>query len=1091
MSLSEEQSRAAYAPTSVAVVAGAGTGKTHMLSERYVHHLQADGLSPLQVVAVTFTEKAAAELRARIREKAEQVLGDRPELIAELEAAPISTIHALASRVCREHPELAGVPADFRVLDEQEGSLWRLEQMLEAVSGLDGAIFARLPYTWLAAILPDLLADPVTAAQALARTSDHWAELATRLRREALEELLATEALRQADSALALYAGQADDRRELARRTAVAGMAALRADIAAGRVPDAALKAIDTINLQGGSAKKWPDGGFSEVTEALKALRGAVREALGQGLVTLALGPADAALEALLPALREAYEGVSTAIARAKRTARLLDFSDLEVHALRALAHTEVRDYYAQRWKAFLVDEFQDTNPVQAQLLEALIGSARLTVVGDEKQAIYGFRRADTAVFRRFQQRIREQGGANVALTCSYRTHEQLIDGINRVFAPLLGEARQDLGAVRTPPHAGPHLSAFYIAVPETEGQPKVSKEERQRAEARAIARRVRALLDSGLRVYDKAERRERELRYSDVAILGRVWGPLDLYGEALAAEGIPAVNAGGGSLMDTREASDGFALLRFLADTRDDLALVAVLRSPFFAVSDRVLFDFVQQRPERGGWWTALDAGPPPQLAFAVDVLRQLLRLRRTEPPSRLLSAADALCGYTAVIGNLPGPRRRLADWDGFRAIARQLEDGAQDVFHVVRRLKRLAEAEVELPRPMLEAGDAVALMTIHAAKGLEWPVVIVPDLTRKSPNSGSRVLFDAELGVAIKLEQDDEELPQPVLFTALLRRRERAEEEERKRVFYVALTRARDQLILSAAEEKGHAWDLLQPGFAAAETPITAVPFDPADARPVLPPRPAPYPEPARFLIEAVGHGLRELPVTALSEYQRCPKRFRYHYVDGHPGLADELGTAARVGTLVHLALELGIRELSALRRFDPLLPEADVEDALALAMRFDSEALYAPWRAEISAREHPVQLALGGLTLNGVVDALGPDFVLDFKTDREVAPEHHQFQVWVYARATGRSRAVLAYLRHGQLQTFDEAALAALTPRAEAMLAAIQRGAFEATPSAAACGACAYAAVCEEQCGVVASPARNPWLRDMGPAAVESGA
>ncbi|MFP5501141.1 MAG: PD-(D/E)XK nuclease family protein, partial [Candidatus Sericytochromatia bacterium] len=333
-------------------------------------------------------------------------------------------------------------------------------------------------------------------------------------------------------------------------------------------------------------------------------------------------------------------------------------------------------------------------------------------------------------------------------------------------------------------------------------------------------------------------------------------------------------------------------------------------------------------------------------------------------------------------------------------------------------------------------------------------------------------------ELGAALKLEVEDDEA-QPVLTTVLMRQQGRQEKEERKRVFYVALTRARDHLLLGATDEKGGAMDFLVPGFEAASVPIEVIPFDPQDARPESPPEPPPPPEPSRLLLHAVGPGLVELPVTALSEFQRCPKRFKLQYLDGHPGLPEGSGYAARVGTLVHLALEQGLQEAAELGRFDPTLPPEAIDDAVALVRRFQEEACYEPFRDTIRQREHPFQLKLGRLVLNGIVDGVGDDYVLDYKTDREIHPEHHRFQLWAYAEALNKPKAHLAYLRHGHVETYEAKALDALGTEACRMAEAILKGPYPARPVAAVCTRCPYGTVCEEQAAHAPAEAVSPFL------------
>src|SRR5690606_3358475 len=373
--LTREQARAALAPGSVAVVAGAGTGKTKMLAHRYLHHLE-EGLSPLEVVAVTFTEKAAAELRSRIRALVRaQRPHDRRSLV-ELEAAQISTIHALAARVCRDHPEEAQVAPDFTVLDDVEGVMWRAERLEEAIASLPAEVVDAVPVGLLRTVLERLLDDPLDAAPALERGPDDWRALLEREREAAWERIAADPRWREWRATLTTYRGADGDKAEDARRSALAALDALLA-----RDPAAALAAAAPVDLRGGKEGAWPGGGMRAAKEAAKAVRDAVREACGSAPLALEWGEADELFARLLPHLRTAYEHASSHLERARRADRVLGFADMELHALRALEHEHVRAHYRERWKALLVDEFQDTNPVQARLLGRLIEGARVTVV--------------------------------------------------------------------------------------------------------------------------------------------------------------------------------------------------------------------------------------------------------------------------------------------------------------------------------------------------------------------------------------------------------------------------------------------------------------------------------------------------------------------------------------------------------------------------------------------------------------------------------------------------------------------------------------------------------------------------------------
>jgi ATP-dependent helicase/nuclease subunit A len=828
-----------------------GTGKTHMLVSRYLHHLSEDGLSPLQVVAVTFTEKAAEELRSRIRRQAREALPGAEATLAELEAAQIGTIHALCARICREHPEEAEVPPDFGILDELRGTLWIADRFADLMDELSPEYYDTVPYPLMQLALETFFADPLAIEEALDKGPEEWGELAARARADALANFLIDSGLRRCVAILGACSGAAGDRAEEARAAALAALAGLEGSNDLEQVRNQ-LVTLDGIDLRGGSKKSWREGELLRVKEALKEVRELVRGEIKRGMILLELGPADELLAHMLPVLREAFRHAREFISRAKRRARLLDFSDLEIHALQALENEGVCSYYRERWHAFLVDEFQDTNPVQAALLERLVQGAKLTVVGDEKQSIYGFRRAGTEVFRRFRSRIFKEGGEEVVLATSFRAHIGLTSVVNTVFSPVLGDLRQDLTAHRQqPPHEAPHVRAYAV---EAEG--KVRKTLLRRAEATLIAGGIKEMLEVATLVHDNSAGAVRPARPGDFALLSRAWEPLDAYGEALSAAGIPSVHAGGGDLLQTREAKDGIALLRFLAEPDEDyLALVAVLRSPFFALDDSFLTELAEYREEGNSWWSLVrDASSShPRLTEAVQVLEHLLDARRLESPAGVLALVDHLTGYTAVIANLPGAERREADWRGFRELVRELAHGSEDTFAVVRWLRRLLEAGAEVPRPPLEAGDGVTLTTIHGSKGLEWPVVILPDLDRRVPPRSDPILYDPELGGSVNLGRYEDE---PVLHRLLSDRKAISEAAELRRLFYVALTRAGDHLILTATDAESNrlcGLTLLRPGLEFADVDFVPVPFHPEDARPPELSSPSPT-APSRLLIEPV---------------------------------------------------------------------------------------------------------------------------------------------------------------------------------------------------------------------------------------------
>ncbi|WP_030008087.1 exodeoxyribonuclease V subunit beta [Picosynechococcus sp. NKBG042902] len=1060
MPLTEQQEKAVTSKTSVSITAGAGTGKTHMLAARYLHHLDKDKLSPLQVVAMTFTEKAATELRARIRQAIAQEHPDRFDWLAEVEAAQISTFHAVAMRICREHPEAAGVPANFQPLDEWEGSIWQAEQLNVALAEMPPELYGEIPYSTLKTAIAALLGDPLSAREALKRSCEDWLPALRDKQQQVIKNLLASETWQETQALMTQYQGAPGDKLELVRQT----LAELMADLERSQdditsVPfQSTLQALKSLKVGSvGSKKNWPSEDILKTVRSQAiACRDFVQKFPDISLLGLTLGELDERETQWVMTLQGAFQWLEQRLKEIKQQARVLDFNDLEIYALKALEDPAVRDYYKERWRAYLIDEFQDTNPTQGKLLEALTGKSILTIVGDDKQSIYGFRRADVEVFRSWRSQLNN----GVALTQSFRTHESLVNNINTVFRPVLGDLHQDLDAHRQEaPHDPFHLDIYRFAPEE-----KMAIAEARKVEAQQIAQLIYDMLSQGMKVWDKPTDTERAIVPKDIAILSRTWDPLDIYSQALAQWQIPFLQSSGGNLLDTPEALDGLSLLQFIANPNDDLALVAVLRSPFLTLSDRLLYELRPQKKDKK-WWSCLKDSQQPEVQQRVTILKQLLNKRDIFTPSQLLQLADQLTGYSAVITNLPQAERRLADWQGFLELLRHLEQGTADVLSVVRRLQRFQRHGVKIPRPPLEADDAVSLMTIHAAKGLEWSVVIVPDLTRKLSNTSSSILFDPEFGVALKQRDDQGKLQKSVLFQLLEGNQQERETAEAKRVLYVALTRARDRLILTTPKEKGGGLDLLQPGledFAIKDiSPDLYPPAEPwckgdESSKPQQPPQ---------LLLEpARSYGL-ELPMTALTTYARCPKKFYFEQIIRHPGLTEgESNYGAAIGSLTHTALEKDYQTVEQLNfhNQDLKLPPDKVQEALDLAQTFRTDPVFAAVQA--GEKEVALELRQNQLVLNGRADLVGANCVLDVKTDSKPNPIEHRFQLWAYARAAEKPTAYIAYLRQQQLYTFTPTDLKSIDQEADILMQQIAQRDYTPKPDSDHCSYCPYSQICD---------------------------
>ncbi len=839
---------------------------------------------------------------------------------------------------------------------------------------------------------------------------------------------------------------------------------------------------------------------------ALRAAREALAAA-ASALLPLAAdvlaGPQKAELARLVGEAEARYAAL-------KAAARTVDFDDLLLRArdlLRgdAALLVELRG----RFRALLVDEYQDVNPVQQEVLELLAaGGAEpvapgagahgpvLVAVGDLKQSIYRFRGADVAVFARLIRRLEAGAGRVLHLSDNHRSAPAVLDLVNEVFAralqPPAGAPPRDDEIAFTdrdrlvPTRGEAARPACELLVDPDPG----AAAERRAREAAAIAARIGALV-SGVAGVEVRERtaggeRPRRPRAGDVAILFRRLTQIAPYERALRAAGIPYRLARGGGFYQAPEVRDAGELLATLADPGDALAWAALLRSPACAVSDGALFLLsrvglgrLHALPaEALAEEVARVAGPgaiaPPEwarLRRLLSVHRELAALRdRLSLPDLLARAVEALDLDAALLA-APDGERRAVNLEKLLGLAARFAGDGGGPGDLARHLRTLAASPPREPEAELEAGSAVALLSVHQAKGLEWPIAFVPDLGARPRADTRRALLDrgGRLCAAL-LDPVREEALDTAGLRAARDDDRRAAAAESRRLLYVALTRARDLLVLSGEASGAESWrGMVEAALAArpdlarrvpvaeAATAAAGPPLEagPPAAEPLAPPPSAPRlaaPPPATP---------SRVAVTELAEYARCPRRHLLGQVLGVPeprgasgaSPADDPGRATARGTLAHAMLaeaDLGAPPLerraqlaaaAARRGYDPSVP--GVRRILAEVSRFaDSaagRALALAAREGRLSREVPFLLRLDpepsgapdrapAVYLVGALDALVRErrgdglTVVDYKyaTPRPGAAERYRLQLLAYVLAASRAhpgarvRARLQFLR-----------------------------------------------------------------------------
>jgi ATP-dependent helicase/nuclease subunit A len=829
------------------LAANAGSGKTTVLVERFVRAVHEDGVSPGRILAITFTERAAGELRERVRRRLHE-LGDRGAA-RETEAAFVSTIHGFCARLLRAHPLAAGLSPGFAVLDEGTAAGLRQEAFDRALAGwMTGPAELDLA----AACGVDGL------AAAVARAHDEL-----RSRGMARPRLPVAGRRHSPESALEglVVAGAA-----LADELAATGAAGVRVEAAREQLERVALARIgpgdDVGGLWAGHEGGLPDGGLRGGGEAtrrgrtapapgldeLKLHRGAkaLKTELADAYEAARLRCCEARDDAVgvvgLDLLGRLLEAFAERFAALKRARGALDFDDLELCVRDLLVgDAELRERWSGRFDLLMVDELQDTNQREMSILGAL-DRGNLFTVGDEFQSIYGFRHADVGIFRRRRAELAAEDGVR-ALSRNFRSRPALLSAINAAFAPLFGADFVPLVAGRAERPDGERSDGeplVELMLSDSAGWQETAPGEEpgpgppwRRAEAALLAGRIDDLIAAG------------GTRAGEIVVLLRYATAAGVYGQALAERGIPIAAALGGGFYGAQEIADLGAYVRVLANPLDDLALYGVLASPLCGLraDGLAVLGLAARALERSPWEVLVAAGGGEPAAVEglaglsaedSDRLAGAVALIESERRAAAgLGLADLLVrsGYAERGLGGRGAALGLANIQKLLRLAREFE--AREGSDLRAFADRLAAGRLGSSREQhaqLAETDAVRLMTVHAAKGLEFPVVCLADLGHGPPIGAPIILTDGE---AVGLRLPDLEGGKPAeafAYTELRSRAGKAALAEEQRIAYVGMTRARERLILSGAAHFAH-WPTPGPYAAAIAWLAPAVVSDLAD--------------------------------------------------------------------------------------------------------------------------------------------------------------------------------------------------------------------------------------------------------------------
>ena len=1094
------------------VEAGAGSGKTAVLAGR-IAMLLAEGVAPRPIAAVTFTEFAASELLIRVREfvgaladgniptPLRVALQDglsedqRRNLVTAIEALDeitCSTIHGFCQRLITPYPVEADIDPGAAVMDRDQAELalreitdaWLREELTDEVDGLLAELVLRNPDGTVAlirTILDHLRRHRVIAHEA----PEDLAPLAAAFR-EAAHGFDAF--VSGTDAEEPETAAIASQFRELAE----AVESALPARTPANLVSLLVTVPHPDLCTQAGGFRKYQKKGKWRAAAKRTGLSQADADRLNESASThyarccgswtaVQQVTASHVLAALIPLVRPVMDRFRDY----KRSAALLDFDDL-IFAARDLLrnHDDVRRALAARFTRVLVDEFQDTDPLQTEIFWRLCGNppaecdaadwttftlrpGTLFLVGDPKQAIYRFRGADIAAYVRAREVFRAQAVDSVlSIATNFRSCAPIMVYVNDRFERLLSEENgqpgfQALDSFQSARAEGPSVAALDIAVADENG--RADARQQRDGEAEAIAEMCLRLIGSEP-IRDPEIGEQRPCRAGDIALLAPTGSDLWRYEEALERRGIPVATQAGKGLFQRQEIQDLIAVTRVLGDYRDTLALGALLRGPLVGLSEEELLDIVWALPR------AADAPDElPRLALGVapetiahdhasDTIGKLQALRRqvnaTTPHALLSQALDVLRIRPILLQRHRGQAERaLANVDLYLSFSRAYTVRGLRAFAEAMTAAWSDEARVVEGRPDAQE-EAVALYTMHAAKGLEWPIV-VPINTMTRVRTTETAVTDRTSGrfycSVLGVEPNG---------YAAARDDEKAElDRERVRLWYVAVTRARELLVLPRldVDAASTAWrslvDLALPDLMALdldrhppEVSVVDSGVENEQTREVFAAEAAAIAEHQRSIVwrvpsrdeGAAGPVVREeIPAIIVTDGDGAPAESdatatiqggRERGLILHK-LIEEVLTGETVeaqSTLIARAETL-IRALGCPVTDDPTqgLAPAELAGCVVRALSLPEVAVLRPeLLPEFPVYASTLTEAHEEVT-TGIADAIafGPDgapqVVIDWKSDVNLGPEtleHYRAQVRAYLDATGAERGLIVAVTSG---------------------------------------------------------------------------
>ena len=885
----------------LSVSAGAGSGKTRVLVQRFIHILEHHpGIDLSSIVAITFTRKAAAEMMKRVMDAVEVRLQDAIDnerildvqmwarIRQHISSARISTIDSFCSQIVREYPLEANVPHTLTPLPKSKAVMMRKECIEEALihflneehpqSELIRRMFHAHHHSTITKALEYLMMKGklalTTLEEILKNEDDIIIQNAWKSIRDEIGDSLST--IFQAIDQLPGYRNADFIKQELVNKWEE--LRVLKDDFTLGQFDEKTLHFLQLfvsinkeliskyITQKGETAaqfKKYSDQSIDEwINEYFPIISSLRKQVEGLCIIgTVGLKHGDSVVSAEKEALQfarlilEIAMHATSSFESQKRNEGTLEFSDIQTLAMELLEHPEAGPKIRSSIQFLMIDEFQDTNAMQYELASRIVRSLKeededhkvnLYIVGDPKQSIYGFRSADVRVFGMATKDIQKANVNNgkmntseeltedeqkgmLSLRVSFRLLPGIIAFVNDLFSRLMGNESIDYEVAYEPMIAGRNVSQELLESGEIGSITflihEESKEEEQDMvdEAGLIASAIKDIVQNKSRLIWDSQKDEdgkeipylREGMYKDCTVLYERRTMVNILMAALRAEGIPYFTSGNKGFYTSPAIVDIRNYLTFLSNPNDDLALASILISPFFSVGDDALFAMRMKYSDGGLWQNMIEYvhehDAIDDVKKAYEILLGFRDKAQTMSLPILIHSMLEASHWRNIVKRMDDGEQWIANAEKLIGIAREFEQrGFRHIHAFVDELELSAEYDDEPEAPIINSENAVNLMTIHASKGLEFPIVFLYDTNAKERSTQPALYESDQFGIGLPLIKEyrvagSHETEQSLLSMAIGMERRSRLISEKKRLLYVALTRAKDHVFISTSHKQG----------------------------------------------------------------------------------------------------------------------------------------------------------------------------------------------------------------------------------------------------------------------------------------------